>query len=111
LLSLSVVFILAIYWLAAEGPRNPRPEHGKIYSFRIPSRYTPYRDRQVVYLTKYENLLIGPVTYVLVVTFVSIDLFVGYKLKRLKKRRAEENRASTDDLSHHTDSAAQHKPI
>lgn len=97
--ALAITFIFALYWVAVQAPMHPRPLDGRVYAYRIPSRHVSYKYRQVVYLTKIENLLIGPVTYVLLVTFVSVDIFVGYRLKRLRKYHAEMNRTSSDNPS------------
>jgi hypothetical protein len=96
LLGLGCAFILLHYLVAAKAPTGPSLRDGRVYPHRYTLPFVLTQYRRVVYLTKNEDLLFdGPVEYVLLATVASIGIIVGYKLRKLEKRRDEANRTAS----------------
>jgi hypothetical protein len=95
LLALWGTFIL----LPHLAPTRPSFRDGRVYPHQISLIHFLYQYRQVVYLTKTQDLLIGPVAYLLLATVASIGVFVSYKLRKLEKRRDAANRITTGNIS------------
>ena len=87
------------FFLPYLAPIRSSLRDGRVYPHQTSLRHFPHEYRQIVYLTKNEDLLTGPVAYVLLAAVASIGIFVGFKLRKLEKRRDEANRISTDNIS------------
>jgi hypothetical protein len=95
LLVLGCVFFLLPDW----APTRPNLRDGRVYPHQTSLRHFPREYHQVVFLTKNEDLVIGPVAYVLLATVASIGIVVGFKLRKLEKRRDEAIQTSADNIS------------
>ncbi len=91
LLTIATCTLFLPYW----APTRPSLRDGRVYPHQTSLRHFPHEYRQVVYLTKTEDLLTVPVAYALLATVALIGIFVGYKLRKREKRRDEANRTST----------------
>jgi hypothetical protein len=80
-------------------PIRPSLRDGRVYAHQISTIHSLYQYHQVVYLTKTQDLLLGPVAYALLAAVASIEIFVGYKLRKLEKRRDDVNRTCTSNIS------------
>jgi hypothetical protein len=99
LLALGCTFILLHYLVATKAPTGPSFRDGRVYAYRYTFPIGLHQDRRVVYLTKTEDLLFGPAEYALMAPVALIGIFVGYKIRKLEKRRDEANRTSDGNIS------------